>query len=136
MIARRSLMIAGLGLGTNLLLPPAASALAAAVPLEFDIIDLDIWTGPGVVPARTVIGPGAFLRADHCVPKGAAHRLTALLSPANAALLGEFLRFDRGVAIEERGANLRGLARAHARVVTVRWTRPLDQDPARWRAEA
>jgi len=136
MIARRFLMIAGLSLGTKLVLPPAAFALAAAVPLEFDIVDLDMWTGPGAVPARKVIDPGAFLRPEHCVPRDAAHRFTALLSPANAALLAEFLRFDRGVVIEERGADLRGLARAHARIMTIRWTRPRVQNASRWRAEA
>lgn len=100
MIDRRSTLAAGATLALCLAVP--AGGFAMEEPAALDIIDLTVWPGDGGASARILIGKGAHLRLEHIERVPRSRALTALLSPANAVLLREFLRFERGVTVRER----------------------------------
>lgn len=108
-----------------------AAAPAVAAPfngepcLHLDIVDENVvWRGAGR-RATMRIGQGQFMQPDLAL-QPASKRLVALLSPANAALLREYVRFERGITLEDRPypafASEMGAIRPDARLVMVRWT--------------
>lgn len=119
MMDRRSLLVAGIGLGT-MALAPAASVLRGASPVQLDMIDLDVWTGKGAPPAAAILGKGLFLLPEHWAMTNSTRQLTALLSPANALLFAEYLRFDHRVVEEYPVGPQGGLALPHARIMIAR----------------
>jgi len=120
MIDRRSMLLTGVALGATMALPSVADATSFASP-EFDVIDLAVWTGHGHAPGRVLIEPGSFLRPDHLMRVPHSRSFTALLSPANAILFAEHLRFEPGVIVEHSSPTTISMALAHARIVTARW---------------
>lgn len=124
MIDRRTALTVGVVFGANLIGPAALRGRASLPHVEFDLIDLSVWTGKGKAPAYRFVDQGGFLLPEHLNQIGKAQHLTFALSPANAMLLAEYLRFDRHVTLEEKvvGADTSTMLRADARIVTVRWT--------------
>ena len=100
MIDRRSILAAGATLALDALLPAECLAMQASPVL--DVIDLSVWEGGGSAPARILIRSGAYLQSGHVEKTPHSRTLTALLSPANAELFKEYLRFERGVVVQER----------------------------------
>jgi hypothetical protein len=122
---RRSILQAGVTLGAGMLLPAASRAIPPAAALIFDVIDRSVWVGKGDVKAYLVLDPGSFLSLEHLANRPRRSSLTALLSPANAFLLAEYLRFDPDVVIEEHSCPVaQALANAQGRTVTAIWGRP------------
>jgi hypothetical protein len=99
-IDRRSMLAAGATLALDLVLPAGCLAMQASPIL--DVIDLSVWEGEGRAPARILIGAGAYLRSEQVEKELRSRLLTALLSPANAELFREYLRFERGVIVQEQ----------------------------------
>lgn len=123
MIDRRSMLLTGAALGATMVLPGIANATTSTVVPEFDVIDLAVWTGERHAPAPVLIEPGSFLRPHHLVRKPGSRSLTALLSPANALLLAEYLRFEPRLMLEEHAVSAKiDIALTHARIVTASWT--------------
>lgn len=124
MIHRREFLRAGAAATAAASLPGAA--LARQIPATFDIVEVDMVRGAPGLPAKLRIETGAFLTPlDARRPGGA--RLTALLSPANAVLLAEYVRFEPGVRLDDQPFPASDLPshlsiRPDARLVTVHWT--------------
>ncbi len=124
MIKRREFLHASAAATAAASLPGAA--LARTIPANLDIVEAGMVHGDPGVPAKLRIETGTFLSPAQA-RRPASDRLTALLSPANAALLGEYVRFEHGVRLDDRPFPALGLPasltiRPDARLVTVRWT--------------
>lgn len=123
MIDRRSMLLTGAALGATMVLPSIADATTRFASPKFDVIDLAVWTGNRHAPARALIEPGGFLHPDHLRREPLARSFIALLSPANAVLFAEHLRFEPGVIVKNASPAMVSMALAHARIVMARWSR-------------
>lgn len=126
MIQRRDFLHAGAAATVAAAASLPAAALARPTPATFDIVEVDMVRGAPRLPAKLRIETGAFLPPSAARRPGG-DRLTALLSPANAALLAEYVRFEPGVRTDDQPFPASGLPphliiRPDARLVTVHWT--------------
>lgn len=124
MIRRREFILTSAAASTVVLLPGAALARPALA--NFDIVEVGMIRGVPGVSGTLRIANGAFLTPDQA-RRPVGNRLLALLSPANAALLGEYVRFDQGVKLDDQPFPALGLPeslaiRPDARLVSVHWT--------------
>lgn len=120
MISRRSILqLAGAAVAANLVRPVAAEGRLDEFPDVFDIIDASVWIGSGDPPARHSLPSGTFLSPDHEAFANGNAPVIALLSPANARLLAEFLRFEPGWHVADRAGvpALAGTVRPDAHLV-------------------
>lgn len=123
MIKRREFLRASATATAAASLPGAA--LARPMPANFDIVEVDMVRGDPGLSAKLRIESGAFLNPKQA-RRPLSNRLTALLSPANAALLAEYVRFDLRVRLDDQPFPAFGLpanltVRPDARLVTVHW---------------
>ena len=115
MIDRRSTLAAGATLALALGLPTESFAVPGAPAL--DVIDLSVWPGERGALARILIHSGDMLQPQHVERAPRSRALAALLSPANAVLFREYLRFERGVTVQERAFE----AARSAVLIVARW---------------
>lgn len=123
MIGRREFLHASAVATAAMSLPDAP--LARPLPATFDIVEEGLVHGVEQLPAEVRIETGTFLNPAQ-TRRRATGKLTALLSPANAALLAEYVRFDHGVRLNDRPFPAFELPasltiRPDARQVTVLW---------------
>lgn len=100
-------------------------ALARPMPANFDIVEVGIVCGDPGLAAKLRIQSGTFLSPNQAM-RPESNRLTALLSPGNAALLAEYVRFEHGINLDDQPFPAFGLpatltVRPDARLVTVQW---------------
>lgn len=124
MIGRREFLHASAAATAAASLPCAARA--RPVPTNFDIVEEGMVFSVQDLPATLRIAAGTFLSPAQA-RRPAGDRLTALLSPANAALLAEYMRFEHGVRLDDQPFPARGVPadltiRPDARLVTVDWS--------------
>lgn len=126
MIKRREFLHASAAAATATAASLPGATLARSMPASFDIVDDGVVRGDPGLPAKLRIETGTFLSPVQA-RRPASDQLTALLSPANAALLAEYVRFDKGVRLDDQpcppfGQPASLTIRPDARLVTVHWT--------------